>query len=105
MEKGNILYNTCDFEFIQVIVNYENNSYNISDILNSNSHYYYNCNNKLFNQNFMNWLFIFHLKIPFSSLNYTVLILDNNAQQISIDNSKYIYLNKNDYIICNNNCK
>ena len=90
---------SCDFQFILVIIKVNNESYDITNILKNNKNYYYVINNYLFNDSFMNWLFINHLKKNLDE--YNIVILDNTVTEIIINKTQYIKLNKTSYEILN----
>lgn len=100
--KGN-LFNELptDYQFLLVIVNVQNENFNITNILKDKNNYYYTINTLLFNKEFMNWLFFYHLKKSYSS--YKIKIMDNNANLINLTENNYIILNKNNYTIFENN--
>jgi len=89
----------CNFEFIFVTIKMNDNNYDITEILKNNQFYYYVNNNILFNEIFMNWLFTYHLKLEIELEDYSIILLDNNATEITINNTQFIKLNKNDYEI------
>jgi len=98
-QKQNMI-EPCNYEFIFITIKIQNDSYNITNILKNNNFYYYVNNNILFTDIFMNWLFIYHLKIQLED--YYIILLDHNANQIEINNTQSIKLNKNNYEIINN---
>ena len=87
----------CNYVFLSVIIKQDDCTHNITTILNNIGHYYYIPNNILFNEIFMNWLFINHLKIKLN--NYSINILDNQANELLLNNKQYILLNKDSYEI------
>ena len=58
---------------------------------------FYVVNNYLFDESFMNWLFINHIKEKF--INYKIMFLDNLANEITINNTQCIKLDKTKYEI------
>ena len=60
---------------------------------------YYTVNTNLFTELFMNWLYINHIHKKFTE--YNIILLDNLTNEIKIDNTQYIKLNKINYEIKN----
>ena len=90
----------CNFEFLFVVIKHNKESYDITSILKNYNNYYYVVNNYLFNESFMNWLFINHIKKKYTE--YTINILDNMTNEIVLNKTQSIHLQKNDYEIINN---
>lgn len=93
----------CTFFFLSVILKIGVMNYNITNILNNKENYYYIIDAKLFTYSFMNWLVLYHLKIPINIFNnssiYSIEILDNTANEIILNNNQYILLKNNSYEI------
>jgi hypothetical protein len=97
-QKQNMI-EPCNFEFIFVTIKIKNKNYDITKILKNNNYYYYVNNNILFTENFMNWLFFYHLKIKTELDDYCITFLDHNANELTINNTQSIKLYKNNYEI------
>ena len=103
IERNNITDIKCNFSF--VIVNLkildedlkEKMEFNIGKYLKNDKENYYIIGQELFNEDFMNWIFIEILKIE--PCNYMIDIIDNSINNIIIKKNKYIKLYKNYYNI------
>ena len=87
----------CNYDFLLVVIKVDEISYDITSILKNKKNIYYVVNNYLFNESFMNWLSINHIKKSF--VEYNIQIIDNNMDEIVLNKSQSIRLQKNDYEI------
>ena len=93
----------CNFKFISVLIKTNNNSYDITLFLKDNKEYYYICGATLFNKNFMNWTYINYIKKNLNELDdYSITIMDNLCNQITLNKNQSIKLNQDDYEILEN---
>ena len=90
----------CKFEFLLVLIKIGAESHDITSILKNNKNYYYVVNNYLFNESFMNWLFINHIKKKF--VEYNIYILDNMTNEIVLNKTQCIHLQQDNYKLINN---
>ena len=89
----------CDFTFIYVVIKTDDNIYDITNIMKDNNNYYYINNSIIFNKSFIDWICINHLNLNNYLKNYNVVLIDNNANEKTINDLQYIKLNKNNYDI------
>lgn len=90
----------CEYQFIYISIKLNDVTIDITNILNDRNNYLYVINTKLFNEIFMIWLMKFKLNIKYN-IDYKIIILDNSMNEITINNTQYIKLNKNNYSIIN----
>lgn len=90
----------CDYEFILINLVVNNNTYELTNIINNYKNYYYIVNNILFDKIFINWFSLNHINIDYN--NYNIYIIDHNANEIKLTNKQSIKLNKDNYKIINN---
>lgn len=93
-------FEICNYQFIYVTIKVEDKTIDITNILNDRNNYLYTTNTIIFNNIFMIWLIKHKLNL-IDYINYNIVILDNNMNEITINNKQYIKLNKNDYNIIN----
>ena len=91
----------CGFEFIMVIIKCNDKTYDITNILKNPIHYYYVNDSILFDNNFMEWINLYHLKSNLD--NSEIVIMDNNIKEMTLSSGQYIHLNKNSYKIIDKN--
>lgn len=89
--------NKCMFTFILVSLETEYDKYDITTILNNNTSTYYLENTILFDSNFMTWLSLKHITCPMN--NFTINVIDHNANQFTLSNKQFIKLGLNNYYI------
>ena len=90
-----------EYQFLLIYLFVDNKKYDLTDIIQSKNTCYLSMSNKLFDKNFFNWINIYLYQNKLNSYNYYFTILDRNIQTITISNSEYIILEKNNYIIKN----
>jgi hypothetical protein len=100
IDRININDNTlipCKMTFLFVKILTENNTYDITSILNSEKNYYYVNNSILFNSLFIDWICINHLYIELND--YTIIIMDNTITEKTINSNQFIQINNDNYDI------
>tara|TARA_B100001093_G_scaffold514579_1_gene588905 strand:- start:1360 stop:1941 length:582 start_codon:yes stop_codon:yes gene_type:complete len=90
----------CNFNFILVTINVNNFSYNITNIIKNNYNTFYINNASLFTVSFNNYIINNYINEDISD--YTINIIDQNADNIVLTSDQYIILSKNNYKIINN---
>ena len=85
------------FIYINLIIS--NKKIDITNILNNNENNFYVIDSIIFNKTFMNWLLLYKLNLTFDD--YKIIILDNNFNEITINNTQYIKLNNDTYELIN----
>lgn len=91
----------CDYSFMLVLLYYKGEKYDITGFLKNNNHSFYVKDAILFNQNFINWVFINYIKIKIDDYNnIKITIIDHKADNIELSFCKqYIKLDKDTYNI------
>jgi hypothetical protein len=92
-----LLPKPCYFQFIMVLFKTGDKSFDITNILNDKDNFYYVQNAIIFDNNFIDWICLKHLKIKLTDV--IVAILDNNAEEINITQEQCIHLGTNGYSI------
>jgi hypothetical protein len=87
----------CNFNFMLVIFNIDNQEYDITKILKNNNHTYYLQDAILFTNYFNKWICMNYLHCFFNDI--TIRIIDHNANQIQLTSNQYIKLHSNTYSI------
>ena len=87
----------CTFQFIMVLFKTQGESFDITNILNNNDNFYYVQNAIILNRNFIDWICFNHLQIK--PTNITVIILDNNAEEVTLSQDQCIRLGTNGYTV------
>ena len=94
-----------NYSFLLILlINDMGKKYNITNILNESTHFYYNINSLILDKKFINWIFINHLRdynIANKLKTYKISILDNNANSFEITDKNGIILRENKYEIIN----
>ena len=98
-EKANLplILKPCNFQFILVLLKTADKSFDITNILNNKDNFYYVQNATIFDNNFIDWICLKHLKIKLTDTN--IVIIDNNAEEITITQDQCIHLGTNGYNI------
>lgn len=91
-----------NFTFILVEIESKNNKIDLTNFLNNKNNNHYIVNNKLFDYNHIIWLKFNNFDIDI--YNYKINIIDNNINNYSIDNKKFVLLFNNTYKIEENIC-
>jgi hypothetical protein len=91
----------CNFTFIAILIRSNDKSYDITNILKDNRHYYYIIGATFFDENFFKWIGLYHLKVNLE--HPTVILMDNNINEIILTSSQYIKLNETNYTIMESN--
>ena len=97
MIDNNNVPEKCMFTFILVTLETNTNKYDITSVLNNNMSTYYLQDSILFDNNFIIWLTIKHLKVPIDT--FIINIIDHNANQFTLTNSQFLKLGMNNYHI------
>jgi len=92
-----IALKSCEFQFIMVLIKTLDDSIDITNIINNKNNFYYVQNATIFDKNFINWIGINHLKKTIEDV--TIILLDNNAQEITLNSTQYIKLETNAYTV------
>jgi hypothetical protein len=87
----------CNFQFIMVLFKTGEDSFDVTNILNNIDNFYYIQNSILFDKNFIDWICLKHLLVNLTDI--TVVILDNNATEITITPNQCIKLGTNGYTV------
>jgi len=87
----------CNFQFIMVLLNTKDKSIDITNILNNKDNYYYVQNAIILDSNFIDWIGLKHLQANLNDV--TVVVLDNNAEEITITHNQRIRLGTNGYTV------
>ena len=96
---NNINNELCEYKFSWISITFLNKKHDITNIFKNKNYYLYVVNNKLFDDNFINWFSITNFNIDFEDLK--IEILDDKLNNIKINRKNYILLKKNEYIIMN----
>ena len=87
----------CELEFILVLIKGKDYSIDITNILKDNDNNYYVQEGILFNDHFINWFSIHHLKKKLDD--YYILFLDNKMNDVILKNNEFIKLSEDSYTI------
>lgn len=99
LKEGITKLEPCNYEFIMVLIKCDDKSYDISNILKNPTHYYYVAGANLFNENFMKWIYLYHLNITLD--NPEIVIMDKSVKEFTLKPSESIILNNDNYEIIN----
>ena len=80
-----------------VLIKGKDYSIDITTILKDKYNYYYIQGGILFNKQFIDWLSINHLKKNLDD--YSILLLDNTMNEITLEKHEFIKLNKDNYTV------
>ena len=92
-----LLLTPCNFQFIMVLFKTNNESFDMTNILNNKDNYYYVQNATIFDSNFIDWICLKHLRVKLTGV--TVVVLDNSAEEITITPEQCIRLGTNGYTV------
>ena len=94
--KNNLQYNDDLINFINIKIEYDDNTFTIN--LKNNNNYYIE-NNILFDKKFMKYYFNKYLNIDFDDkISYKIQILDNKFEELKLTNENYLIIGKQNSI-------